>query len=104
MAKGAVTQIANAVRVVDGGEITSLSEVFTKGNGMPFSLKLVPKELDNVSEFEWVKVKLYQGDAVLNQWPIDVLSWSSELFIELHTDSAPLLDDYRIFYGTGADF
>lgn len=102
MAKGRIDPIAGAARIVDGGEITSLVTSFFTSAGTPFSLKLIPKSDSNIKEFEYVKVRLYQGEDYVT-WPVDVLSWTSEMFIGVHLDSATILSDYRVFYGTGLD-
>lgn len=102
MAVGNITQIVNGARVVDGGEIVSLAADFVTDAGNPFAIKLIPKDDANIKEFEMVKVKLWASNTY-QSWPIDVLSWSSELITGIHSDSAPILDDYRLFYGSGSD-
>jgi hypothetical protein len=104
MEKGSVTQTVNALRFVDGGEITSLTESFTKGRGAPFSIKLVPKSSTNMTDVEFVDLVFYQGDTMTPiQWPIDVLSWSAELIIEFSSTNSALLTNYRIFWASGSD-
>ncbi len=100
--KGYVTQTVNAMRIVDGGEITSLAQNFNPG--VPFSLKLIPKAPDNTAEYVMGKVNLIQwDDDLFRDWPIDILSWTSEMFYSLSSESAGLLVSYRIFWGAGSD-
>lgn len=101
--KGNITEIVNAARIVDGIEITSLpADGYTSPAGNPFAIKLIPKAEDNYKEFEFIQGQLFQSDSV-KEWPVDILSWSSELFVNFPFSNNALLTNYRIFLGFGSD-
>lgn len=104
--KGNVTQTMSAGRVVDGKEL-QLSDVstapgFTRGQGLPFSIMIVPKSDANTKEVEVVKARYYQGD-VIRDVPLSVNQWNVTALVLLsnHADNQALFTNYRVFVGFG---
>lgn len=110
--KGNVTQIMAGGRIVDGREVISGDLPFKPGStsgiaiglsvGTPFSVMVVPKSSDNVTEVTFIKGKYYQGDAV-RLIPLVVNSWNTTALIEIDVDNPTLFTNYNVYVGFGQD-
>lgn len=101
--KGGVTQIMSAGRIVDGLELTSTGQLpFTAGQGVPFSILLLPKSTSNLKEVEVIKARYYQGDETVNI-PIPVASWSVVSLAAIDIDNPTLFVNYYVYIGFGQD-
>lgn len=100
--KGFVSEIMNGGRVVDGKELSVGEIPFTKGQGSPFSLMIVPKDTNSVREIEIVKARYYQGD-VIRDIPIMINQWNVPALVEIGSDNTAIFTKYRVFVGFGQD-
>lgn len=101
--KGYVSQIMNAGRIVDGQELTTLDQLpYTKGQGAPFTILLLPKSDENVKEIEVIKARYYQGDSVVNV-PLTIASWNSVALVYIDIDNPTLFINYYVYIGFGQD-
>lgn len=100
--KGNVTQIMNAGRIVDLQKITAADLPYTKGNGAPFSILIVPKATDNYTEVEKVTGRMYQGDNNI-EIPILVNTWNSTAMVNLSnvSQNVNLFTFYDVYIGFG---
>lgn len=92
----------NAGRIVDGKEITAADLPFTKGQGAPFSIMLVPKNSSNNVEVEIIKGRYYQGNLTVDV-PFSVNQWNSTALVFIANDPAntTVFLNYRVFVGFG---
>lgn len=95
------TDIMQAGRILSHGKIESLDADFSLPNNVPFSIFLVPKEIESayIGGLKLLKCKLYH-DTKTSECPILVGCWNEPSIVTLSAN-APLLDDYDVFWGAG---
>jgi len=96
--KGAVPETMFAARIVTLDQVLALP--YTKGQGSPYSIMIVPKSSSNVKEVEFVKLRLYQSDKVISA-PLTINAWNSLAIVSIDVDNPTLFTNYFVYVGFG---
>ncbi len=97
---GYLSESMHAGRISAHGKITSLAADFKLKNNVPFSIFIVPKDVDaELKLAETISVMLYQEDTH-SDCPFTIGAWNEPSIVSIEAN-ATLLDDYDVYWGAG---